>query len=176
MVYIALLRGINVGGNHKVEMPRLKLLFENLSFTDVRTYINSGNIIFSSSQKNQVKLSQQIEEAIEGEFGFPVPTIVKSAKELKSIADVIPANWQNNSSVKCDVLFLWPELDSSKTLDLLSLNPKIEEFKYIPGAIIWHIDRDNYGKSKFPKIIGTPTYKQMTIRNCNTVRKLISLL
>ncbi len=172
MVFVALLRGINVGGNSRVEMSRLKTLFESLGFTDVKTYINSGNVIFSSREQDQKKLCSQIEKAIEGEFGSAVPTIIKSADQLKVIAEAIPEDWQNNSDMKCDVMFLWDEVDSPKTIELLNLNPELEDFKYVPGAIIWRIDRDKVANSKVLKMIGTPIYKKVTIRNCNTVQRL----
>lgn len=175
MQFVALLRGINVGGKNKIQMAKLKSLFENLGFQDVKTYINSGNVIFNSSKKDQIKFCMQIEEAIQKEFGFPVPTIIKSTTQLQSIAKAIPQNWQNNSEVKCDVLFLWDEVDSPKTLKLLNLNPEIEDYLYTPGAIIWRIDREKVTKSKVTKMVGTDLYKKLTIRNCNTVRKLLSL-
>lgn len=176
MVYVALLRGINVGGNARVEMSRLKALFEDsLGFTDVKTYINSGNVIFSSSQKDQKKLCQQVEKAIEGEFGFAVPVVIKSADQLKIIAGAIPADAQNNSDMKCDVLFLWDEVDSPQTLKDLEVREGIDQVKYTPGAIIWCVKRDDINKSKLLKIVGTPFYKKVTIRNCNTTRKLNEL-
>ncbi len=176
MLYIALLRGINVGGNSKVEMPKLKELFEDLGFTDVKTYINSGNVIFSSSQNDIKKICSIIEKGIEKEFKLSVPVLVISKSKLKKIVGEIPEAWQNNSDMKCDVMFLWDEVDSPETLDLLNLNKDLEDFKYVPGAIIWRIDRDKVTKSKVLKMVGTDIYKKMTIRNCNTARKILSLI
>jgi uncharacterized protein (DUF1697 family) len=175
MKYIALLRGINVGGNSKVEMPKLKKLFEDLGFTDVKTYINSGNVIFSSSQNDIKKICLSIEKGIEKEFKLSVPVLVIAEAKLKNIVNEIPEVWQNNSAMKCDVMFLWDEVDLPETMDLLSLNKDLEHFKYVPGAIIWRIDRDKVTKSKVLKMIGTDIYKKMTTRNCNTARKLLSL-
>ena len=175
MIYIALLRGINVGGNCRVEMSRLKTLFENLGFTEVRTYINSGNVIFSSDQKDQHKLCQEVEKAIAGEFGFAVPIIIKSASQLKTIAEAIPKEAQNNTEMKCDVLFLWDEVDSPNSLKDLDLREGIDEVQYVPGALIWMVSREDINKSRLLKIVGTPFYKKVTIRNCNTVRKLLLL-
>lgn len=176
MIYIALLRGINVGGNRKVEMPRLKTLFESLGHTDVKTYINSGNVIFSSAEKDQTILCAQIEEAIESEFSFTVPTIIKSANQLKAIAEAIPKEAQNNHEMECDILFLWDEVDSPGVLKDLDPREGADEVKYVPGAIIWSVSKEEINKSKLLRIVGTPFYKRVTIRNCNTVRKLLSLL
>lgn len=172
MKYIALLRGINVGGNKSVEMSRLKALFEGLGYTDVKTYINSGNVIFSSSEKDQTKLCQELEEAIENEFGFVVPAIIKSVDQIKAIASAIPVDAQNNTEMKCDVLFLWDEVDSADVFKDLDLREGVDQVKYIPGAIIWSVKREDINKSRLLKIVGTPFYKKVTIRNCNTVRRL----
>lgn len=176
MMYTALLRGINVGGNSKVEMPRLRALFEDLGFKDVKTYINSGNVIFSSNQKDTKKICSKIEQGIEKEFGFPVPTIIKSADQLKTIAEAIPQDAQNNNDMKCDVLFLWDEVDDPEVLNDLDIREGIDNVKYVPGAIIWTVKRSDINKSRLLKIVGTPFYKKVTIRNCNTSRRLIELL
>lgn len=175
MTYIALLRGINVGGNSRVAMSRLKILFEELGFTDVKTYINSGNVIFSSTEEDQEQLSRQIEKAIEGEFSFGVPTIVKTADQLKIIAEAIPEEAKNDGDMKCDVLFLWDEVDSPDVLKDLSPREGIDQIKYVPGAIIWSVKRADINKSRLLKIVGTPFYKKATIRNCNTTRRLLLL-
>lgn len=176
MVYIALLRGINVGGNNRLEMARLKKVLQDIGFQDVKTYINSGNAIFSAPEGDQTKLCQKIEKAIEGEFGFAVPTIVKSAKQFGLVAKAIPKEAQNNSEVKCDVLFLWDEVDSPEVLKDLQPREGVDEVKYVPGAIIWSVSQADINKSKLLKIVGTPFYKKVTIRNCNTTRKLADLI
>ncbi len=176
MKYIALLRGINVGGNNRVEMARLKTLFESLGLTDVKTYINSGNVIFSTSKKDTMKLCSEIEKAIEKEFGFSVPTIVKSAEQLKVIAEAIPSGAKNDGDMKCDVLFLWDEVNSPDVLNDLDVREGTDVVKYVPGALIWSVKRSDINKSKLLKIVGTPFYKKVTIRNCNTTRKIGGLV
>lgn len=173
MKYIALLRGINVGGNNRVEMARLKSVFEELGFKDVKTYINSGNVIFSAIKKDAKKLCSGIEKAIEKEFGFAVPTIVKSSDQLKVIAEAIPGDAKNDGDMKCDVLFLWDEVDSAGVLKDLDVKEGIDVVKYVPGAIIWSVKRADINKSRLLKIVGTPFYKKVTIRNCNTTRRLL---
>ena len=83
--YIAFLRGINVGGNHKVEMPKLKMAFETMGYTDVSTYINSGNVIFSSTKEN----FDTIEPFLEKVFKFVIPVIVRSAKNIKNVTKIV---------------------------------------------------------------------------------------
>lgn len=175
MKYIALLRGINVGGNSLVSMKQLKELFETLGLEAVRTYINSGNVLFES-KLTAAKLSPKIEAAIEHEFKFPVSVVVKSQSEIEAIAKVIPDNWQNNTEMKTDVMFLWADVDDRSTLKQLQIKPELDHVTYVKGAIIWHVLRKHVTRSGLLKIVGTPLYKKMTIRNVNTFRKLQKML
>lgn len=176
MVYVALLRGINVGGNRKVEMPKLKLTFERAGFKNVKTYINSGNVIFESSEKDALKLCEQIEKAIEKEFGFEVPVLIRSLDEIEKFLEKLPENWVNDTTMKCDVMFLWPDIDSPDILNKIPHNPEIEDVVYYPGAVVWRIDRDKVTRGKVIRIVGTDLHKKLTIRNPNTVRKLHELM
>ena len=87
-VYIALLRGINVGGHKKMLMSDLKLLFESLGFENVTTYIQSGNVVFSSAK--EADLAANISKSIELKYGFIVPVLVKKASELSKIVSKCP--------------------------------------------------------------------------------------
>jgi uncharacterized protein (DUF1697 family) len=174
--YVALLRGINVGGNKKVDMKLLKEVFEKLGYTDVHTYINSGNVVFHASGAVEEKAVSAIEDAIETKFGFSVPTIVRSKVDIAALLKKIPNEWTNDTEQKTDVLFLWDSHDSKKTLALIKTTPGVDTLLYAKGAITWHVDREHYAKSGMHKFIGTAVYKAMTARNINTVRKLAELL
>lgn len=173
--YVALLRGINVGGNCRVEMKQLQALCEALGYVDVMTYINSGNVIFSSS-KTAAAILRELEPALEKTFLFHIPTLLRTKQELQTIVDEVPKKWVNDSDQKTDVLFLWPTYNNKKTLQLIAQQPKVDELRYVSGAIIWHIDRGNITQSKMRDFIGTSVYKHMTARNINTVRKLVALM
>ncbi len=88
----------------------------------------------------------------------------------------IPPDWVNDKDNKTDVMFLCDEFASKKTLKIISTNPKIDSLLYVDGAIVWHLKKKDYEKSKMNDIIGTEVYKNMTIRNINTVRKLATLM
>jgi uncharacterized protein (DUF1697 family) len=175
MVYVALLRGINVGGKCKVEMSRLKDLFEHLGYTKIKTYINSGNVIF---EDNRLASEQHdlITVAIEKEFGFSVPVILRTHKEIEELCKSIPLEWTNDVAQKTDVMFLWDEIDSVEILEKVAHKPEIENVLYLPGALVWNIGRQNVTKGSGIKLIKTNLYKHMTVRNINTVRKLQKLL
>lgn len=174
MKYVALLRGINAGKERRIEMKKLRSLFESLGFSNVSTYINSGNIIFESAE-SQIDISRKIELSLIKEHGFEIPTLVKTWEEIKKIADVIPSSWQNDSIQRSDVAFLFPEIDTDKTLDELPIKKEYLDIRYIKGAIYWNIQRKDYNKSHLNKIIGHKLYQLMTIRNVNTVRYLANI-
>jgi uncharacterized protein (DUF1697 family) len=175
VIYVALLRGINVGGNNLVDMRGLKLTFERLGLEDVRTYINSGNVLFNTKRRGRPQLTKAIEAAIAKDFGADVDVLVRTADELRALVRAIPAKWTNDTAMKCDVYFLWPAIDRAKVVDEVPHNPAIEDLRYLPGALVRRVDRAKQSKSPMTKIVGTPIYKQMTARNINTVRKLVAL-
>src|SRR4030095_10597916 len=80
--HVAMLRGINVGSGKVVKMERLRASFAALGFGGVRTYVQSGNVVFESEQKSATGLSKKIEEKIQRDFGFTVPVLVKTSKEI----------------------------------------------------------------------------------------------
>ncbi len=90
MIYVAFLRGINVGGHKKIKMADLRLILEGLGYNDVTTYIQSGNVVFKSDVDDQGKLETQISEAIKTRYGFEVPVLVKTRSALKHIVDNNP--------------------------------------------------------------------------------------
>jgi uncharacterized protein (DUF1697 family) len=174
--YVALLRGINVGGNNKIEMAKLKQTFERLGFLDVKTFIASGNVIFRADSADQAALAQKTEAAITADFGLSIGVLLCDLKKMRNLVQEIPSAWQNDKTMRCDVMFLWPEVDNERVLEQLPFNSAIEDVKYFPGAVVWRIDRENVARSRMSKIIGTKVYRQMTARNVNTTRKLHELM
>jgi len=175
MVSLALLRGVNVGGKAMISMAALRACLEELQLQDVQTFINSGNLLLRSAETDRAVLTQKIETALEVNFRLSVRVLLKTRGELLSLAAAIPDTWVNDTDTKCDVMFLWPEIDSPQVLDELPNNPDIEQTRYESGAVLWHIDRKLVSKSRMTRIIGTRLYHQMTVRNVNTVRKLAAL-
>ncbi|WP_313804081.1 DUF1697 domain-containing protein [Cytobacillus sp.] len=176
MVYVALLRGINVGGKNKIDMKLLKQTFEQVGMNDVLTYINTGNIIFSYNGLTKTELSRILEEAIHGDFGLQIKVVVRSFNDVSGIINAIPDTWKNDKDMKSDVMFLWDEIDDESVLMNLVIKPDIDTVKYVPGAILWSVDKKNVTKSGMTKIIGSKLYKQVTVRNVNTARKIYTLM
>jgi len=176
MVYVALLRGINVGGNNKIDMKQLKQTFERVGMKDVVTYINTGNIIFSNEGLTKTELSRILEGAIQDDFGLQIKVVVRSIDDIQGIIAAIPDTWKNDQDMKSDVMFLWDEVDDESVLENLVIKPTIDTVKYVPGAILWSVDKSTLTKSGMSKLIGTKLYKQVTVRNVNTARKIYELM
>lgn len=156
-------------------MAQLKAVFEALGCIDVRTYINSGNVIFKDQRSVKV-LEPLIEAAIEKQFGFKVRIVLRDSQNIAMLCQEIPDDWMNDTEQRTDVLFLWDEVDSADAMKQMVIKPEIENVRYLPGAIIWNIGRQNVARGSGVKIIGTDLYKHMTGRNINTVRKLNQLM
>ncbi|UTX51473.1 DUF1697 domain-containing protein [Candidatus Saccharibacteria bacterium TM7i] len=179
MKYVVLLRGVNVGGNHKVPKGELKAVLEGQGFQNVTTYINSGNALFESDTTPH---ANEIQAALESHFGFTIPTLVLSEGKLRTIAAAIPDEWTNDtpkpdkSGQKSDVLFLFDAVNTPEIIEQLGHKPEIETMLYIDGAVITNITRANQSKGSLQKIIGTKVYADVTIRNITTVKKLAELI
>src|SRR6202048_3546711 len=175
MTYVAFLRGVNVGGKSIVSMAAIKEALVALGLSDVRTYINSGNVIFSTQASGVQQLTARIEKALDQHTGMAIKVLVMDHRTLKKMVDAIPRNWVDDKTMRTYVLLLWKELDDRGILDRLPSKPGIDELRYTPGAVVWRVDRENVGRSYMNRIVGTPLYKKITIRSANTMRKLNEL-
>lgn len=172
MQYVALLRGINVGGNRKVPMATLKHVFETLGAKNVRTYINSGNVLFEAPKT----LLPRIQPALKKAFGFEIPTLTRDAKNIQALCKKLPANYTNDTEQRTEILFLWDAYDKKASLKLAPIKEGIDHLTYIPGTLVWNFKRAHATKSGMHEFIGTELYKHMTARNINTVRKLNAMM
>ena len=171
MDYIALLRGINVGNSVKINMKELKILFEQCGFSNVSTYINSGNVIFKSNDtKNSIR--EHIEKTLYIATGQEVKVLVKTKSEMVKIGNSIPSSWQNNDAQKTDIAYLFESIDNENIINDLPIKKEYIQLLYVQGALIWNVRREDYNKSHLNKIISHKAYKDMTIRNVNTARYL----
>ena len=174
MKYVALLRGINVGGRNKVVMSELKSGLVVAGLQSVVTYINSGNILFSSHLK-RTELVTLVEDVIKDTFELDIKVLLRSEVDISKTVHAMNTDWHTDKEHRYDVMFLWEDIDNIGSIDLLSVTPGIDNVEYIPGAIVWHVSKSDYSKSGMNKLIGTRLYKSMTARNSNTVRKVHGL-
>ncbi|HYM96775.1 MAG TPA: DUF1697 domain-containing protein [Candidatus Sulfotelmatobacter sp.] len=175
MTYVAFLRGINVGGNSLVSMAAIRAALVDLGLSEVRTYINSGNVIFSTRATDTLKLAARIEKALDEATGIAIKLLVMDHQALKKLVDAIPPDWVDDKTMRTYVLLLWKELDDRGIIERLPVKAGVDELRYTPGAVIWRVDRANVGASHMNRMVGTPLYKKITIRSANTMRKLDKL-
>ncbi len=176
MRYVALLRGINVGGKTLIKMADLKACVEELGFADVSTYIASGNVLFESGERDAAMLETKIERAIEQRFRLPVKVVVLDRAEYARIVKAIPKQWIGDASLRANVAFVRRGTDAKQVVRELEPDPAIEDVKAIDGAILWATKRDALNRSVMRKLIGGAAYKELTVRNLNTTLKLHELL
>jgi uncharacterized protein (DUF1697 family) len=178
MKYLALLRGINVGGNTLIKMAELKTCFEELGFAHVRTYINSGNVIFSSDETDTLRLAQMIESAIKRAFAHELRVVVFAHGTWRAIIEDAPKRWgQDHETYRYNLLVLLPPVTAEEAVKACGdIKPDIEFADAGEGVIYQGAQWKMIGRTNYSKIIGKPVYKQMTIRNYNTSVKLLKLM
>ena len=171
-----MLRGINVGGNTIVPMRTLKQIFEGLGFDDVKTYINSGNVVFSTAKGSARSLETSIEKALEKTFGSHIRVVVKSRAEMKRIVGGMPKTWTDTKKWRANVIFLSHRIDKPSVVKEIRVAPKIENVAYGRGVLYWAVTWKDAAKSQVAKVNRAPIFKEMTVRNPNTTRKLYELM
>jgi uncharacterized protein (DUF1697 family) len=177
MKYIALLRGINVGGKTLIAMASLKTCVEDCGFLKVRTYINSGNIIFETDKADTLLLAKTIEQAIIQTFSHSVSVVVINETRYRDMMQQVPEGWGEKPDWKYNMLFLIPPYDVNAIVaDIGELKPEIEYMKVGDGIIYQSLLFTAFGKTTTGKLASRLSYKKMTIRNWNTARRLLALI
>ena len=174
--YIAFLRGINISGKNKVPMAELKKEFEKLEFGDVKTYLNSGNVAFSSDKDDTEKFTNQIEIMIKKQFALDIPVFVISREELDDILHNAPDWWGNeNKEIYDNLIFIMPPATFAEVYSEIG-EPKeeLEKIKDYKEAIFWSFSRKDYQKTNWwSKTASANISSKLTIRTANTIRKIL---
>ena len=171
--YIALLRGINLGGHKIVKMDQLRKTFEDLGFEDVKTYIQSGNVIFKAPAQTPAKLAERIEEKILGQFGFPVPVVVKTAVEIGEVISSNPLLKEKGidpANLHVTFLACAPNQSALKTLNAAEVSP--DQFRCSAQAVYLHCPHGYHATKLGNNVLEKMLKVGTTTRNWNTVNKL----
>jgi uncharacterized protein (DUF1697 family) len=170
--YVALLRGINVGGHRRISMADLRSWLTGLGFEDVATLLQSGNAVFGAPERPTVEIEAAIEAAILAEAGFAVTVLVRTADEMRAVFEGNPLEVRD--SAKSAVAFLVTEPDPA---ELATLDPAT----YAPDELV-AVGRELYmyfpnglGKTRLTPILGRRLSVESTVRNWNTVTKLVAM-
>jgi len=175
-VFVALLRGVNVGGNNMISMKSLKESFETLRFSNVSTYINSGNIIFQTKEDDPRKLEKKIEQMLSSEYQLDSKVVVRSLAEMEKLLKALPQSWGGDSGWRYNVIFLRHTIDSEKIVTELPVNTDIEQIVYRPGALLWSAQVNELTRTNMAKLGSRKIFRDMTVRNLNTTKKLYELM
>lgn len=175
--YVALLRGVNVGGKNKISMPLLKAAFEDAGFSGVTTYINSGNILFSSQQQDRVTLQKSCQQIIRDTFQLEIAVAVLSESELQDALKHAPDWWDNDSDSKHNALFVIAPASADSIIEAVGQSkPEYEQVAYHGPVIFWSAPLKTFSRTRWSKIVSTSAYSSVTIRNANTAKRLLQLL
>ncbi|SRR6266540_6197100 len=171
--YVALLRGINVGGKTPLGMAALRSRLEGLGFASVRTYINSGNAIFTTDDPDPRHLEHLIEQELAEHFQTAIPVLVRTLSQISEVIDSVPAHWFEDRNLKCNVIFLRQNIEKPSDLEIL---PAIEELHCLDDAWLWAARRDSLSRSTMLKLSRFEIYQQMTVRSLKTTRAIYALM
>lgn len=175
--FVALLRGINVGGRNRVPMAELREALRSRGFAEVRTYIASGNVLVAAPDGPDARdrIAADVAAAIRAQFAVECGVLVRRGDQIAAIAAAIPGAWIDDPGLRVDVIYLFDDVDSPEVVAGLPLAPGVDTARYTPGAILWSAPRDRLTRSGMTRIIGSPLYPRITVRNARTARTLAVL-
>lgn len=174
--YIALLRGINVGGNNIIKMVDLRQFFKDIGCRDVQSYIQSGNVIFRSDEPNRDNLTNFIQPALRETFNYNNPLVLIHLTELLQVVSEAPPGFgKDNENFKYEVLYLLPPLKASDILNEIPVREDVDRAWKGPGVIYYRRSSEHLTHSMLNKLPSKPVYQKMTIRNWRTSNKILEL-
>ena len=176
MTYVALLRGINVGGKNITKMAALKACLEEAGLDRVETFIQSGNVVFETRQKSLARLTAQIDAAIAAALGIDPRVVVLSRDRLKAVLDGAPVGWQSRTDLRKNIAFLRSTVTAALALKEVDVRPGVDAVESGEGVLYLSTTLRDVGKSRLSRIVMKPVYQQMTIRTYGTCQKLQSLI
>jgi len=176
-VYVALLRGINVGGNNLIRMPALKACFEGQGFCNVATYIQSGNVLFTAGRMKQSALIGQIEKTLSKTFAYESRVVVRSLDHMKAIVEEAPKGFgRRPAAYRYDVIFLKEPLTPDEAMKSVTARPGVDRVFAGNGVLYFSRLISKASQSQLSRIVGTKAYQNITIRNWNTTARLLELM
>ncbi len=176
MKYVALLRGINVGGNNTIKMEQLRACFEASGFEQVMTYIQSGNVIFESEDENRERLIREIEESLSQTFNYLARIVLRSSAEIQKVVSDVPDDWSTRTDLRCNIAFIkepitvheaWQEIVPKEGIDVVTVGHGVLYLSTLVSGLT---------TSALRKLVSKKIYQDMTIRNYTTTQKLLTLM
>jgi uncharacterized protein (DUF1697 family) len=176
--YVALLRGINVGGGNIIKMADLKACFERCKLQNVATFIQSGNVVFETSEDDPVKLTRLLEAALSRTFNsYEARIVLCSHAKLRRIVAKAPKGFGAEAAkYRYDVIYLRPPLKAPDAIKSVSTKEGVDQAFAGPDVLYFCRLIARASESRLARIVGLPIYRDLTIRNWNTTNKLLALM
>jgi uncharacterized protein (DUF1697 family) len=175
--YVALLRGINVGGANVIPMTALRASFEALGLLDVTSFIQSGNVLFRSKPADASALASRIERALSKEFGYTATVVLRSHAQMKTVVRRAPDGFGASPHLyRYDVVFVKEPLVPRTVVTTISTREGVDTAEAGSSVIYFSRLIARASQSHLTKLVSMPVYKQLTIRNWNTTTKLLTLM
>ncbi|MYB32511.1 MAG: DUF1697 domain-containing protein [Acidobacteria bacterium] len=176
-IYVALLRGINVGGKNIIRMADLRSAFEAEGFRDVLTYIQSGNVIFRAANSKSGALTMRIEEMLASAFDYPGKVVLRSRRQMEAVVAGAPAGFGSQPDRhRYDVIFLRETLRAQDAMGEVRVRPGVDEAWAGEGVLYFSRLISQASRSYLSRLVSMPVYQDMTIRNWNTTTRLLQLM
>ncbi len=178
MRYVALLRGINVGGKNLIRMPDLQTCFADHGYADVLTYIQSGNVVFSAERASHAALTAEIESMLRKGFAhYDASVVVRSASQMRSVVEHAPPGFgADPQRYRFEVIFLKAPLTAAVALRDVPVKEGVDSVAAGRGVLYHRRLTSRATQSRLSRVVAMPMYRNMTIRNWNTTTKLLALL
>lgn len=172
---ISMLRGVNVGGYNKIKMEALRDAYGSLGLRNAQTYVQSGNVVFTTNERDLAALARRIEDTIERKFGFRLEVVLRTAEELRDVIGRNPfAGREEIEFSKLLVTFLGTAPGADVRNAVLQIKPNPEEL-LLDGCELYIYFPDGSGRSKLVPALDKALKKSGTARNWNTVTKLLEM-
>jgi uncharacterized protein (DUF1697 family) len=176
MIYVALLRAVNVGGKSIMKMAALRNCLELAGFKRVATYIQSGNIIFETDERKLPSVAVRIERALGATFDYESKVVILSHAQFRRVLGGAPSSWARGSHLRRYVAFLRPPVTAKQALAQVEIKEGIDSVSAGKGALYMSTLLSAVKRSALTKLVGKPVYQDMTIRNYSTCLKILELL
>ena len=175
--YVALLRGINVGGKNLINMRALKACFEDNGFGNVVTYIQSGNVLFDSHGSSAAELTTKVEAMLTSTFGYSARVLLRNQAQMRRIVQSAPTGFgKQPDRYRYDVVFLLPPLTPRESFKELPIKEGVDQAFTGPGVLYFSRLVSKLTQSRLNRVASLPIYQNMTLRNWNTTVKLIEMM
>ncbi len=175
--YLALLRGINVGGKNVIKMADLRDCFEAEGYRDVATYIQSGNVIFRSPSSGLKTLTIRIEKMLAAAFDYEASVVMRNQKQMRAVVSNAPMSFGGKpDTYRYDVIFLKAPLTATSAMESIPARPGVDEAWAGSGVLYFSRRIDQASRSYLSRLASMPVYQRVTVRNWNTTTRLLELM